>query len=131
MKPQISTDGCTRRELLWRAGVAGAGLWLLRPELLPAFPDPVGRADEDYWAFADRMQALLDSTWSPSRGAYTLPGGAGETSYNASLLHTHAAAARAGHRGACRQDERARQLVARLCASPPWRPDLPGTSSGC
>lgn len=91
----------------------------------------MGWTDDDYWAFADRLQPLLEPAWDAVRGAYYPRGNAGQTSFNATMLYTHAAAARAGHVGACRQDERARLLVARLCASPPWLPSLPGTSGGC
>ena len=40
---------------------------------------------------------------------------------NADLLYLHAAAARAGHRGACRDDARARALAVRLLDDPPCR----------
>ena len=76
------------------------------------------------------MQPLLDGDWRPSQGAYRIPGG-GETSHNANLLYTHAAAARAGHNGAARNDARARALVERLCASPPWRTTGRDGRGGC
>jgi hypothetical protein len=122
--------GLTRRALLQCAGVAAAGIYLLQPGTPPAFSEAAGWANDDYWAFADRMQSLLEPSWDEGRGAYYPRGFAGQTSHNASLLYTHAAAARAGHTGACRQDARARALLARLCASPPWRPTLTGTGGG-
>lgn len=125
------TTGLTRRTLLQRAGGAAAAVYLLGQLPRPAFAEPMTWADADYWAFADRMQLLLEPSWNAGRGAYYPAGSAGQTSYNASLLYTHAAAARAGHSGACRQDERARRLVDRLCASPPWRSELPGKGGGC
>ena len=77
------------------------------------------------------MQVLLEPSWSAAHTAYIPASDGGETSHNANVLYTHAAAARAGHTGPARQDERARLLVARLCASPPWRANLPGSHSGC
>ena len=110
-------DGLTRRDALGLVGGAAAGAWLFgRVELASGF------GDGDYWAFADRCQRLLDDLWSPGLGHYQ-SGGRGETSINANLLFTHAAAAFAGHRGAARQDERARAIALRLCQAPPWRPE--------
>ena len=110
----------TRRSALGLLGGAMAGAWLLgRVELAS------GWADGDYWSFADRCQPLLDDLWSRGYGHY-VSGGDGETSLNASLLFTHAAAALAGHQGASRQDERARAIAARLCQAPPWRPEGTG-----
>jgi hypothetical protein len=131
MPVQVTTDapaGITRRTLLQRAGIAGAALCLLEPGRTPAAG--ANWSDSEYWAFADRMQPLLDRDWNPDEGAYTL-GGGGETSHNANMLYTHAAAARLGHTGPSRRDERARRLAVRLCGSPPWRTDLPGSSRGC
>ena len=113
-------DGLTRRDALALFGGTVAGAWLLgRAELAS------GLGDGDYWAFADRCQRLLDDLWSPGLGHYQ-SGGRGETGINAHLLFTHAAAAFAGHRGAARQDERARTIAARLCEVPPWRPEGTG-----
>jgi hypothetical protein len=115
----------TRRRFV--QGAAGAGLALSlpamrRPSVAPAaatFPASGNRA-ADYWAFADAVAPLLDGSWRPSRGYYALPGG-GETSANADLLYVHAAAARAGHDGPARNDERARRLALRLLEDPPCR----------
>jgi hypothetical protein len=63
---------------------------------------------------------MLDRYWSPARRHYAVPGG-GETSANADLLYLHAAAARAEHGGACRDDARARALAVRLLEDPPCR----------
>ena len=118
-------DGLTRRAALGRLGGAVAGAWLLgRVE----WAQGAGWGDRDYWGFADRCQRLLDGLWSPAEGAYRSPG-EGETSLNASLLFTHAAAALAGHRGPARQDARARAIAARLCRVPPWRPAGSGPPS--
>src|SRR4051812_29965028 len=75
----LSTDmdeaaGLTRRTLLQRAGIAAAALCLLGAVGTPTFADS-GWSDGEYWAFADRMQPLLDGDWNPSEGAYRLAGG--------------------------------------------------------
>ena len=92
---------------------------------LPGWTTPARAAgghwdDADYWSFADRTQALVEDLWSEDHRAYR-GGMGGDTSYNANLLYTHAAAARAGHRGECRNDHRGRLLAWRLCQSPPYR----------
>ena len=69
-----------------------------------------------YWEFADWLQPAMDRLWSESQGAYT-----NDTRINACALMTHAIAAFEGHDGRARRDERARQLAARLCESPPFR----------
>lgn len=79
-----------------------------------------GWGDADYWAFADRVQPLLENVWSPSDRMYHLSGSAGETSVNANLLYVHAAAALSDHHGPCRNDPRAAALARRLCESPPY-----------
>jgi hypothetical protein len=115
--------GFTRRRFV--EGALGAGVVLALPAGL-SFPVPAGAVAEpgwseaDYWACADRTVPLLDSAWRPSRGYYSVPGG-GETSLNADLLYTHAAAAHAGHQGPCRNDQRARTLAMRLLEDPPCR----------
>jgi hypothetical protein len=113
---EVGKDGLTRRDAL---GLA-LGAWLLG-RIEPAS----GVAGDGYWAFADRWQPLLDGLWSPGLGHYA-SGGRGETSLNANLLFTHATAALAGHRGAARQDQRARTIALRLCQVPPWRPEGTG-----
>ena len=124
-------SGVTRRSLLIGAGTAAVALYLWEPGQVAGAP-AAGWADADYWAFADRMQPLLDRSWRREpHGAYFPQPGGGGTQHNANMLFTHAAAARMGHTGAARNDERARLLVARLCASPPWRTDAPGSSAGC
>ena len=108
-------DGLTRRAALGRIGGAVAGAWLLGGVELAA-----AQAPGPYWAYADRWQPLLDGLWDRQLLHYR-SGGRGETTLNASLLFTHAAAAAAGHDGPSRQDERARALAWRLCQVPPWR----------
>jgi hypothetical protein len=72
-----------------------------------------------YFAFADEVQAHMEPHWRAGERCY---GGLwGTTALNSNMLLVHADAARAGHRGLCRNDERALALAARLCESPPWR----------
>jgi len=125
----MNAPGLTRRRFVRTA--AGASLALTLPGVLAEWPrtaaDAAGPAattegfrDADYWGFADRVAPTLDRYWNASRRHYAVPGG-GETSFNADLLYLHAAAARAGHRGACRDDARARALAVRLLDDPPCR----------
>lgn len=79
----------------------------------------------DAWQLADGIAARLDAGWRPKLGAYD-----GETGVavrtNAMMLELHARAARAGHDGAARDDERAARLV-ELLTQPPvlvWRTKL-------
>jgi hypothetical protein len=91
---------------------------------LPAAPFD----DAGYWAFADRQAARLDDLWSDKERAYLAGGGGADTMTNANLLLAHAAAALAGHEGAARNDRRARVLVDRLTATPPFVTKLPPRS---
>jgi hypothetical protein len=125
--------GITRRSLLRRASAATAAAYLIEPSWIAGAPADAAMPDDwdqpDYWAFADRMQTLLDDDWSPSARTYGGPGGG--TSYNATMLYVHSAAARAGHDGPARNDYRARTLAARLCESPPWRSEPASGAGGC
>jgi hypothetical protein len=73
--------------------------------------------DADYWRFADWLQVALDRLWNESHQSYTT-----DTRMSACVLMTHAIAALEGHDGRSRNDARARQLAARLCEAPPFRP---------
>ena len=125
----MDASGLTRRRFVRNCGRCGPGAHAAG-RLGGVAPDgrrrgrarrrPPGFRDADYWAFADRVAPMLDRYWSPARRHYAVPGG-GETSANADLLYLHAAAARAGHRGACRDDARARALAVRLLDDPPCR----------
>jgi hypothetical protein len=70
--------------------------------------------DEDAWAVPDAVSMPLDRLWDERRGAYVSPGGRISTRLNAEVLRLHAAAARAGHEGPSRRDDRVRRLVAYL-----------------
>lgn len=76
--------------------------------------------DADYLSFADHVTAGLESSWSPPDAAYRTGPGAPSTILNAAMLTVHATAAAAGHVGPARNDARARVLVGRLTASPPF-----------
>ena len=116
----------SRRTFLRRSGAALTLPWLLDAVAAPAAGagDAVAAAagwdDERYWAFADRVQGLLERHWSPGERMYHFHGAAGETSLNANMLYVHATAAQSRHRGPCRNDERAAALARRLCESPPY-----------
>jgi hypothetical protein len=131
----MDQTGLTRRALLARAGAATTAAYLLGPgwtvsaSTRAGTAPPVDWRDADYWSFADRMQALVHDDWSQSARAYGGP--SGSTSTNANMLYAHAAAARAEHSGLARQDARARELVGHLCATPPWRPNMPSSTAGC
>jgi hypothetical protein len=89
------------------------------PVSVPSLPQ-TPFTDAGYWAFADRMQARLDSTWDEQAGYYKLGTGGVEPMANAMMLLTHAVAALQGHEGPTRNDHRARLLAARLVSSPPF-----------
>jgi hypothetical protein len=82
--------------------------------------------DAAYWRVADRLQAPLEPRWGD--GLYA--GGDG-SALNGQMLATHALAALHDHHGASRHDDRARAIVRRLVASPPYlahTPPAPWTS---
>jgi hypothetical protein len=89
----------------------------LAPPSLPA----ASFGNADYWRFADWLAPYFDTLWIQEKSLY----GSGNSSvgriyHNSSLLTTHAIAALTDHRGATRNDDRARALTLRLCDSPPW-----------
>ena len=79
-----------------------------------------GHDDEAYLRFADRVAARLEPAWSPADGHYLSGTLALDSRFNAAMLLVHATAARYGHVGASRNDERARQLAQALTRSPPF-----------
>ena len=86
--------------------------------------------DADYLALADRIMSRLNHTWVRHRSAYSAGALRVNVIYNAALLTVHAVSAEAGHRGRSRNDARARLLVDRLCAAPPFfvGPRRPGAA---
>jgi hypothetical protein len=88
------------------------------PPLPPMGPAPL--RDADYLALMDQVARRLDRTWREEEGTYTSGGGGIDVIYNAALLTVHAVAAERGHGGPSRADDRARLLVDRLVAGPPF-----------
>jgi hypothetical protein len=85
-----------------------------------ALAAPPARAfsDADYLEFADRVVLGLGAQWDPAGGMYVSRHKGAAARTNANLLLIHATAARHGHAGASRNDERARELVARMTSAP-------------
>src|SRR5215207_8873434 len=87
--------------------------------LLAGISPAIARADDGgaaYWGFADRMQLRIDRYWDEQAGLYSgFNAGA-----HSDVLLTLSVAAMEGHRGAARDDVRARRLVDALVASPPF-----------
>src|SRR4051794_4540689 len=105
----------TRRSFVLGSSALLAGLFMpTTRSASSAAADALAFNDPAYWAFADRMQDVLDPYWDgrgykPERAML-----------NANLLLTHAAAAFTGHTGPSRKDDRARALVDALCNGPSW-----------
>jgi hypothetical protein len=91
-----------------------------------------GMTDADYLAFSDRMQAVMEDSWSEREGLYRAGDGSGPM-VNSNMLLAHAVAAARGHTGPSRNDERARRIALRLVSSPPFVEQAsqgpPGSSS--
>src|SRR3954468_24161610 len=85
---------------------------VLAAVLMPAAPAFAAEYDDDaYWAFADRMQQILESSWDAGAGYYRRGGGAGEPMANSMMLLLHSVAAMQGHVGPARNDVRARDAL--------------------
>src|SRR5687767_11036370 len=109
----------TRRTALGgAAALAAAGYAGVRISGSDADDEPSGNRDADYWAFVDRMQALLEPEWDEAETWYA----GGDTALSASVLYVHATAAMQDHAGASRNDARANALAKRLCQHWPWYP---------
>jgi hypothetical protein len=108
----------TRRDFIRRSALtAGTAVWLAgHAAPAPATGDHRASGDERYWAAIDAIAPALDPLWSEVHGRYVLP--ELEVHANALLLTTHAIAARHGHAGPSRRDERARILAARFASLP-------------
>ena len=79
-----------------------------------------GYDDGAYLRFADRVAAQLEPAWSPADGYYVSGSPALDSRLNAAMLLVHATAARYGHAGASRNDDRARRLAQLLTSAPPY-----------
>src|SRR4051794_30143298 len=113
------------------AALAATGLALLGAAAGPAgaegIPAPPLR-DADYFTFADQVAAEMESSWHEEERMYRTGARSIDTIANAGLLTVFATAAAHGHMGPGRNDARARQIVHRLTASPPYytEPSSPG-----
>src|SRR3954452_21146765 len=85
--------------------------------LASASPPAAPLDSAGYLNVADRLQRRLEPLWN---GAYYDAGRETTTQVNADLLLVHAEAARTGHRGATRQDARARQIAQFLTSGKVW-----------
>jgi hypothetical protein len=70
------------------------------------------------WSFVDRRQADVDPRWMADRGTYMPVGNTDDVRLDANMLSVHAAAAKAGHDGPARHDERVRALADLLTRAP-------------
>src|SRR5689334_5614672 len=102
------------RTLLAVAATLAALAWPAAAHAAPSY------TDADYLAFADRIAAELDSTWDPAAGYYKTTAPGLDSRYNAALLTVFATAAATDHRGAARNDARARELAHKPTQSPPF-----------
>ncbi|MEV4423645.1 hypothetical protein AB0L40_27305 [Patulibacter sp. NPDC049589] len=70
------------------------------------------------WDFVDRREAQLDPRWEEAKGTYMPIGNTDDVRLDANMLAVHAAAAREGHQGASRHDERVVRLADILTRAP-------------
>lgn len=100
-----------------RAGITGAVALALA---LTATPSATAHDDAGYFGFADRVQQQLDPIWDDDAGYYRAGPGGVEPMTNSLMLLTHSVAAMHGHRGASRNDRRARVVARRLVDGLPF-----------
>ena len=99
--------------------------------LLPASARADGLDRAGYFTVVDRLQRHLEPYWDDARGRYDPGPGMTVTQVNADLLLVHAVAARHGHDGAARNDERARRIAGYLVGPDAWtEPARPGGPLG-
>jgi hypothetical protein len=84
-----------------------------------AMPDPP-LTDADYFTFADQVAAEMENSWDEDHGMYRTGARSIDTIANAGMLTVLATAAAHGHVGPGRNDARARVIVKRLTAAPPY-----------
>lgn len=121
-----------RRPIAAAASVYACMAVLAAPQPARAgLPEAPPLADRDYWAFIDGVVPALDPLWSERRGAYVSDwqGASGRT--NANMLIVHATAALHGHRGAARDDARARTLIRHMTRRPMARLSAGSTRTIC
>lgn len=132
----VDPSTTTRRQALARTAAAGAaaatagglGPWTAGAAAKGAAhtvgDPPLSRGD--YWDFADWIQPAFDHAWETRDGH----GYHADPRVDALVLGTHALAALDGHRGAARNDARARRLVDRLLTRPIWVPSRHSGGTG-
>ena len=104
-----------------RAAALAVTVWVLLTASAAAQSTPQPPlTDDDYFAFADRVTEQLEPSWKPEDEMYRTGARSIDTIANAAMLTVFATAAAQGHVGPARNDERARILVRRLTASPPF-----------
>jgi hypothetical protein len=109
-----------RRRTLVTLAVAGVAA-LLGPAAACAAAAPPPLRTAGYWVVADTLAADLDASWDEGAGAFREAPGGLSTHINVAMLLTYSLAARAGHVGPSRHDERAVRILARLIRSPAFR----------
>jgi hypothetical protein len=103
-----------------------AGLALLAGAAAPARADTIGDpplTDADYFTFADQIAAEMEHSFREKDGMYRTGARSIDTICNAAMLTIFASAAAHGHVGPARNDARAKLLVKRLTAAPPYYTD--------
>lgn len=101
------------------AALLAAGvLALAAPAAARADPAPLREAD--YWAAADTLVGDLEPTWDDRAGAFRDGPRTLSTHLNVAMLLTYSLAARAGHVGPARRDDRARRILSRLLRPPAY-----------
>jgi hypothetical protein len=115
-----------RAAALAATGLALAGALLPGAARAAVVPDPP-LTDADYFTFADQVAAEMESSWKPEQEVYRTGARSIDTIANAAMLTVFATSAAHGHVGPARNDPRARLLVKKLTASPPYwtAPDPP------
>lgn len=89
------------------------------PGLAPASAGAAKTWTQDaLWDFADRRQAQLEPRWQAAQSTYMPVGNTDDVRLDANMLSVHAAAAKDGHKGATRQDDRVLKLADVLTRSP-------------
>jgi hypothetical protein len=83
--------------------------------------------DDNYWAFADRMQQRVEDRWDEQAGYFRFAAGGVEPMANSMQLLTYSVAAVQAHQGPARNDRRARILADRLVSQAPLVTKRTGT----
>lgn len=106
-----------------RRPVAGVALGLAALALGLGATAPAAHAAKSWdqgslWDFVDRRQKQIDPRWEAQKATYVPVGNDDDVRLDANMLAVHAAAAREGHRGPSRKDDRVLKLADVLTRSP-------------